>query len=385
MVWILHKPSSREKLTQIVRWNFDSKSIPEQVGTKTTVITQHFSGNAQQPADVAVVIQTVLRPTLLRAVRSVFDQDHAGTIQVLIGIDFPQGDSAQLDTLARECPSNVILTVLDLGYSTSLRHGGIYNNHYGGALRTILSYAANSRYVAYLDDDDWWGRQHLSSLLSAIHRKDWAFSYRWLVDRETGWPICRDEWDSVGPGAGINLERYGGFVNPGSLMLDKAVCHLVLPFWSLSPCDDGSCEDRLVFRQLLKRSWAATGKYTSYYEMEAEVQKHAHHAREFAARRIGWVNDRTRIAEILGLLEEAQAALKRGDFDAAVSKCRPALALNPHHPRALYCLALAQWRTGSLSEAFSHISHAVAADDRDTDIVALWTEIFGAGVGAALT
>ena len=205
------------------------------VEMKTEVITEHLSANAQEPADVAVVIQTVLRPSLLRAVRSVFDQDHAGRIQVLIGIDSHQGDASLLDTLASECPANVILTLLDLGYSTSARHGGIYNNCYGGALRTILSYAANSRYVAYLDDDDWWGRQHLSSLLSAIPHKDWAFSYRWLVDRETGWPICRDEWDSTGPGSGINLEHFGGFVSPGCLLLDKAACHLVLPFWSLSP------------------------------------------------------------------------------------------------------------------------------------------------------
>ncbi len=345
------------------------------VEMKTEVITEHLSANAQEPADVAVVIQTVLRPSLLRAVRSVFDQDHAGRIQVLIGIDSHQGDASLLDTLASECPANVILTLLDLGYSTSARHGGIYNNCYGGALRTILSYAANSRYVAYLDDDDWWGRQHLSSLLSAIPHKDWAFSYRWLVDRETGWPICRDEWDSTGPGSGINLEHFGGFVSPGCLLLDKAACHLVLPFWSLSPFNDGSGEDRLVFRKLLKRSWAATGKYTSYYEISREVQKHHHHAREFAARRIGWMHERSRIDEVIGLVGEASTAFERRDADGAASICRRALALNPHHPRALYYLAFAEYRSGSVSEAFSHISHAMEIDDRDPDIIALWTEI----------
>jgi hypothetical protein len=355
----------------------DRKSIPEHVGMKTEVIMEHLPGNAQKPADVAVVIQTVLRPSLLRAVRSVFNQDHSGRIQVLIGIDCPLGDTALLDTLSRECPANVILTILDLGYSTSRRHGGFYTNHYGGALRTILSYAANSKYVAYLDDDDWWGRQHLSRLLSAIPNKDWAFSSRWLVDRETGWPICRDEWDSMGPGAGINLERFGGFVSPSCLLLDKDACHFILPCWSLSPFADGSGEDRLVFRELLKRPWAATGKCTCYYEMPREVQEHLHHAREFVARRIGWINDRTQITVVVRLLEEASNAFERQDLNAAASNCRCALALNPHHPRALYFLALAEWRTGSLSEAFSHITHAMEIDDRDPDIIALWTEISG--------
>ena len=342
---------------------------------KTQIVTKPFSADAQKPADAAVVIQTVLRPSLLRAVRSVFDQDHTGRIQVLIGVDSHQGDGALLDTLFSECPPNVTLTLLDPGYSTSLRHGGFYSNHYGGALRTILSYAANSRYVAYLDDDDWWGRKHLSGLLSAIHQKDWAFSYRWLVDRETGWPICRDEWDARGPGAGINLERFGGFVNPSCLMLDKSACHFILPFWSLSPFADGTGEDRLVFRELLKRPWAAAGEYTCYYEMSSEVQKHDHHAREFAARGIGWIQDRSQVTEIIRLLKEASTSFDPADANLAASNCRRVLALNPHHPRALYLLALAQWRTGRLPEASSHISHAIEVDDRDPDIISLWTQI----------
>lgn len=334
--------------------------------------------NQQKPADVAVVIPTVFRPSLPRAVRSVFSQSEAGRIQVLIGIDKRQGDGAMLDALSNECPSHVTLTILDLGYSTSYRFGGFYSNRFSGALRTILSYAANSRYVAYLDDDDWWGRGHLSSLLSAISGKDWAFSYRWLVDSETGWPICRDEWDSVGPGAGINRERFGGFVSPSNLLLDKVACHFILPYWSLSPFADGTGEDRLVFRELLKHpSRAATGKYTCYYTMPREVQAHVHHAREFAARRIGWVFDRTRIETIDRLSQEASDAVERRDLDAAVAKCRLALELNPHHARSLYCLALARWRDGDRAEALSRITQAMEVNDQDPDIVGLWSEIAG--------
>ncbi|MDR3566854.1 MAG: hypothetical protein P4L43_02385 [Syntrophobacteraceae bacterium] len=346
---------------------------------KSETLTKNLTGNAQAPADVAVVIQTVLRPSLLRAVRSVFDQDHLGRIQVLIGIDTHQGDSALLDTLSRECPENVLLTLLDLGYSTSHRHGGFYFNHYGGALRTILSYAANSRYLAYLDDDDWWGRTHLSALLLAIREKDWAFSYRWLVDRETGWPICKDEWDATGPEGGINQERFGGFVNPSCLLLDKGACHFILPVWSLAAFADGSGEDRLVFRELLKRPGAATGKYTCYYEMPCEVQRHEHHAREFAARSICWIRERSQIAAIARLVDEASTALERCDESFAASTCLRALTLNPHHPRALYLLALSKWRAGNRSDALSHISHALEVDDRDPDILSLWTEITGGG------
>lgn len=244
--------------------------------------------------DVAVVIPTVLRDSLARTVRSVFRQDLGGRIQILIGVDHPQGSADILRTLERERPPQVSLTLLDLGYSTAQSRGGVYPNAYGGALRTLLSYAADSRYVAYLDDDDWWGAGHLSGLVAAIAGKAWAFSHRWLVDAETGWPICRDDWDSVGPGRGINQARFGGFACPSSLMLDKQACHFVLPYWALALTADGGGEDRLVFQALLRRPWAASGRYSCFHALSREAQGHAHHARAFAERGVAWIADRTR-------------------------------------------------------------------------------------------
>jgi hypothetical protein len=226
------------------------------------------AADLQTPFEAAVVIPTVLRPTLARAVASVYAQElPPGTrLQLLIGIDIAEGDRALLDRLAAECPDHIAFMVFDPGYSTSVRHGGLYPNRYSGALRTILSYAANSRYVAYLDDDNWWAPDHVASLLAAIAQTEWAFSQRWFVEAETGEPICLDEWESVGPDAGIFLEKFGGFVDPSSLMLDKFAAHDILPFWSLSPFADGSGEDRLVFASLKGAlSGRPSGRATSYY------------------------------------------------------------------------------------------------------------------------
>ena len=222
----------------------------------------------QTPFEAAVVIPTVLRPGLARAVASVYAQDlpPRTRLQLLIGVDAAEGGRVLLDRLAAECPDHIAFTVFDPGYSTSVRHGGLYPNRYSGALRTILSYAANSRYVAYLDDDNWWAPDHVASLLAAIAEADWAFSQRWFVESETGEPICLDEWESVGPDAGVFLEKFGGFVDPSSLMLDKFAAHDVLPFWSLSPYEDGSGEDRLVFASLKGAlTGRPSGKPTSYY------------------------------------------------------------------------------------------------------------------------
>jgi hypothetical protein len=118
----------------------------------------------QAPFDVAVVIPTVLRPSLARAVESIYRQQFPGRIQVLIGVDKPLGDYSLLDDLRRDCPDHCDLMVFDPGYSTSARNGGLYPGGCGGALRTILSYAANSRAIAYLDDDNWFHPDHLRTL-----------------------------------------------------------------------------------------------------------------------------------------------------------------------------------------------------------------------------
>ena len=335
-----------------------------------------MSRNIQTPFDVSVVVQTLLRPSLGRAVRSVFRQDLKGRIQVLVGIDKHGGDRKGLEELIQECPDHICLTVIDLGYSTSQRHGGLYPTRYGGGLRTILSYAANSKYVAYLDDDDWWAHDHLSSLISSVTGKVWAFSYRWMVDQETGWPICRDEWDFVGPHRGINKERFGGFVAPSNLLLDKQACHFILPFWSLAAFSDNTGEDRLIFDALLKNHpWAATGKFSCYYELRREDQKHLHHAREFTARDLGWIKDRQQIDTIMQLSDEAAISLENGKPEATIEICLRVLSLNPYHATSLYNLAMAEWRLGREQAALTHITLAREVDDQNPTIAKAWAQI----------
>jgi hypothetical protein len=228
----------------------------------------------QLPFDAAVILPTLLRPSLDRAVRSVFAQEFPGRIQLLIGIDVAQGDPAQLAALARDCPAHVALDVFDPGYSTSIQHGGLYPNRCTGSLRTILSYAANSRYLAYLDDDNWWAPDHLAALREAIEGVEWSWSLRWFVEPDETVPICIDAWESVGPGVGHYAERYGGFVDPSSLMIDKLACHQILPYWSLTPYADGRGSDRLIFEHLKTRVQRGTGQASSFYTINTADPMH---------------------------------------------------------------------------------------------------------------
>jgi len=231
----------------------------------------HYSQPLQQPFDAAVVMTTTCRPSLARAVRSVFRQTGIARVHVLIGVDVASGDSAIVDELLAERPPSHAVTVLDLGYSTSVRHGGLYLSQDGGALRTMLTYAANSRYVAYLDDDNWIHETHLARLRAAIEGRDWAYTFRWYVDPETLEPLALDRWESLGPGQGVFAPDFGGFVDPNSLMLDKLRCEWAVAGWTIPMSADarGRTADRTVFDRLRERAAGCTNTATSYYLLNA--------------------------------------------------------------------------------------------------------------------
>lgn len=231
----------------------------------------------QRQHEVSVVIPTVLRPSLKRAVQSVFEQQLDGPAQLLIGIDRRLGAPNVLDDILTMRPKHWTVSVFDPGYSTSVRHGGIHAAKDGGAIRTILSYLANSRYVAYLDDDNWWSADHLPSLLTCVYGYDWAHSRRWFVDHASDQPLAEDTWESVGVGKGIFAQRFGGFVDPNTLLIDKLACHRILGLWTVPlPTDaKGMSADRNIFEALRSGfRGISTDRVTCYYRMDPQDGLH---------------------------------------------------------------------------------------------------------------
>ena len=224
----------------------------------------------------AVVMATVGRESLLRAARSVFAQDIDSPIQLLIGVDVDKfGLTKTLrKVLHRECPPHVDLVWWEPGYSTSQRHGGVHRCFFGGSLRTALTFLANAPVVAYLDDDDWYRKDHLRLVCEAIKDKDWAFSLSCYADGVTGQALAVDEIESVGVDAGIYREKFGGFVRPSALALDKTKLGHVLHLWSEAMGPAGDAEDRLVFAELKSRPHACTGEPTVFYSLDPNDQQH---------------------------------------------------------------------------------------------------------------
>ena len=225
--------------------------------------------------DFAVIIPTVLRPDLLRASRSVIEQTVDGTINLVIGVDFPLGDPAVLDAVRKLETRKRRVTIVDPGYSTATSRGGFFPNRHGGSLRTALSFLANARHLAYLDDDNWHAPHHIESLASALKDKAWAFSLRYYCDSRTGGPLAIDLIESVGPGKGMHAARYGGFCNTSTLMLDTQATLDALHHWSRGVALDGRGPDRSIFDALRALPYGETNQATAFYWMQHSDINHA--------------------------------------------------------------------------------------------------------------
>jgi hypothetical protein len=231
----------------------------------------------QPPFDAAVVMPSIGRKEILRAVGSVYRQKGVERIQLLIGLDTANDDLSALLELLGNPPEHVTPCLFYPGYSTNVVHGGLYPATDGGALRTTLTYLANSRHIAYLDDDNWWDERHLTALLSAIQGRAWAFSLRWFVHPGSFKPLCVDELESVGPGKGIFVNSFGGHVDPNCMMIDKFACNGCIGLWNI-PLRSGLVEyasDRNIYRFLQQHSIPGeTGMPSAYYVMNPDDALH---------------------------------------------------------------------------------------------------------------
>lgn len=204
---------------------------------------------------IAVVIVTIGRQSLLRAVRSIFAQQFSQPVQVLIGVDCDRDNNIAIykAILAKECPSHIRLDWVDLGYSTSQRHGGIHASFYGGSLRTVLTLLADSHIVSYLDDDDWLLPDHFATvqpIFATYPDTFWAHTYCYYADSNDEKLLCIDELESVGVNAGIYQQRFGGFVRLSGLTLNVLKTLPFLHHLTGAMSSSGDGEDRLLFDSL---------------------------------------------------------------------------------------------------------------------------------------
>jgi hypothetical protein len=126
----------------------------------------------------------------------------------------------------------------------------------------------------YLDDDDWLGVSHCEDVMQAVQNKTWAFAYCYYADGNLSEPICVDLLESVGVNRGIFKERYGGFVRPSGLLINKMRLSPILHLWSEAAFQGGDGEDRLIFSRIKDLEHGCTGHATVFYAIDPKDEFH---------------------------------------------------------------------------------------------------------------
>ena len=267
------------------------------------------AGDPQAPADIGVVINTVVRPVLERAVDSVYRQTFEGRVQLSIGVDVARGDPGMIEAVLARRPDHVSALVLHPPYSTSMRHGGVHTPYDGGALRALLSLGCNARYVSYLDDDNEFLPDHLRLLHAAVQGKAWAFSQRILVDEDSDEDLGLDIWDNMGPNEG-RFAEWGGFSDTNCLLVDKRrLAHLFANWAQTADLEPGFLADKRFFLGLARHEHARVETPTLRYRIRKTNVLH-HYLRAGA-------NDPATMARLAEVLKQRPARQKDQFFDGA--------------------------------------------------------------------
>lgn len=94
-----------------------------------------------------------------------------------------------------------------------------------------------------------------------------------------------DEIESGGLGRGNYAERFGGFLRPGGLAIDKLQLLHLVHLWSCAAFASGDGEDRLVFEQLRRESHGCTGAASVCVALDPNDELHGRRMEFMRARR----------------------------------------------------------------------------------------------------
>lgn len=140
---------------------------------------------------VVVVTPTIGSPSLKIAIESVAKQSYDDIMHLLVidGEQFTSKVNAILNEVNKQ-KIKVIALPFNTGY-------GLYNGH---RIYAATSFIIEAEYVFFLDEDNWYDSNHVSSLVTLMESDglDWSYSLRKIYDHELQY-LTDDNCESIGP------------------------------------------------------------------------------------------------------------------------------------------------------------------------------------------
>ena len=205
-----------------------------------------------------VIIPTTGSKESVEAIQSVLDQSFPTYCYVVCdGMEkFPEASVLVLKNGFEKNPNFKFCTLpLNVGA----------NNFYGHRVYAAFSHLVDSKYVLFLDQDNWFDKNHVESCVKKIEsdRLDWCYSLRKIVEKD-GTYACDDNFESLGKWtpAGYNLVDTNSFCVKQEILIN--IAHAWHGKWG---------QDRVFYNIISKYypKFTTTGKHTVNYRLGGNI------------------------------------------------------------------------------------------------------------------
>lgn len=175
---------------------------------------------------ICVITASTAHRHLKRCLESVQTQTHAAVTHTLV-IDGPEHEDRVRQTLDATQTQKVSVNVITLPQPTG-KDDWVCHRIYGA-----MPFLVNSSWICFLDEDNWFDPDHLSSLLAAAKAKQalWAFSLRKLVDADGNY-LDLDLCESLGSLHPIFRSPQVRLVDTNCYLLQRDLAIAFSPIWN---------------------------------------------------------------------------------------------------------------------------------------------------------
>jgi hypothetical protein len=207
---------------------------------------------------VTVITPTTGAPELVDALIGVANQDYDGPIEHLVVVDgqeFVPGVERAIEQ------SGTNPTVMVLPNNTG---AGGWNGH---RIYASVPFLIDSKYIAFLDQDNWFLNNHVSSLVSTIENDSKlkvAFSLRSLFDKDKNY-IDDDNCESLGKWPVWNSNGSQFLIDTSCFLFETDFIQHTARFWNVKLIADRNYTMHL-YRQHAAR-YGTSGLYTMCYRL----------------------------------------------------------------------------------------------------------------------
>ena len=140
------------------------------------------------------------------------------------------------------------------------------NGFYGHRIYAAFTHLINTDYVLYLDQDNWFGNNHVKSCIDTIEQNnlDWCYSLRMIYDKN-GKYLCNDDCESLGKWPTFQGSHH---IDTNCYCIKTSIAIHIASVWH-----GGWGQDRVFLSTLAQNftKFDCTGEYTVGYRLDGNA------------------------------------------------------------------------------------------------------------------